>query len=102
MGHGSIVFSGSGRLDQAALALHEIQALQLPSQSPYAVQAVCATRAVESGELLRAVGKAHNVMSKNTCGNPPHGGVHIVRIAERTTRAALFAGGARSVKDARR
>src|SRR5947208_13068350 len=42
-------------MDSAALALHEIQTFQLSRQPPDAPEAVCPTRAVESGQLLQVM-----------------------------------------------
>jgi group II intron reverse transcriptase/maturase len=66
---------GTGRLDSAARALPEIQALQIPRQSPDAAPAVRATWAVEPGELLLAMRTAtRQVMSKNGGRTPPRTG----------------------------
>ena len=64
----------TGFLDSAALALHEIQAFQLPSQPPDARQAVCATRANEPGELLQAMRTAHAKPCQRTADELPTGG----------------------------
>ena len=57
-----------------ALALHEIQAFQLPSQPPDAPEAVCATRSVEPGELLLVMRTAPAKPCQRTADELPRGG----------------------------
>src|SRR4030095_7403181 len=69
--HQPLVLWKTGFLDSAALALHQIQAFQLPSQPPDARQAVCATRAIEPGELLPAMRTAHAKPCQRTAERNP-------------------------------
>ena len=78
--HWQACLPGTGRLDSSALALHEIQKVQLPRQPPTAGQAMRAARSVEIGKLLPRMRTASSqAMSKNV-GWILHGGVHSVQI----------------------
>src|SRR6266567_4463180 len=63
-----------GLVDSAALALHEIQAVQLPPQPSDASEAICATRAVEPGKLLQAMRTVSAKPCQRTRTDSPRGG----------------------------
>src|SRR5438093_249489 len=60
--------------------------LQLPSQSPDALEAVCATRAVEPGELLRVMRTAHAKPCQRTVDGLPAGWGSLCPKSEPATR----------------